>query len=416
MSNVLAPTLKLLNFNITWHAKVMKDTLIRYKIFVLFAILALAPTLSGAEYIITLPTRSLLSPTASSSQYIITLYAYLMIAMAWIALQRNILSYQPWDKYLTSLPLTYLQKSIYEGATLFVSDYLIWIPLLLAAYLEINSQSFEVFGMMMVIEKCITYVTFIVLLQLAYKMKQHRILILALALELPILYMAKMFQPNGAAVLLIFANVLSITLIPACFKATIKSLKSPTTKYSQEEADYHNFTSLLVFTRIQVKNLWSIKSELIFILIPLAAVDLVSFGFIKYTQDNNSITVILLSLMLTNALILSNVFVRLSTQRNKLLPYFSSLPISMQSIFVSDFTVTGLSLIIANLPIFITANYIMGTKVTPSQLTYGFTAPIIFLAMTYIPQLRFKKYGFVISLLIMSFFIEFSYSLFASAK
>jgi hypothetical protein len=416
MINTLKPTLKLLNFNVTWHAQVMKDTLIRYKIFVLFAILTIAPTISGLEYILTLPTKSLLAPSAKISQYIIALFAYLSIAMAWLALQKNIISNQPWDKYLSTLPLRKFQKSIYEGTTLFIADYFIWIPLFLAAYLEIASQHLNTFGLGLVIEKCLTYITLIVLLQLAYKTQQFKVFILALLLESPILLIAKISEPSVAATILTFAMILPILLMPTCFRTTSQSLKSLTTSNIFEKENAKNFSSLFIFPLIQIKNLWDIKSELIFILIPLLMVYLISFGFLKYGQDNNLLTTIILSLMLVNAIILSNVFVRLFKQRNQLLPYFSSLPISKWGIFINDIIVIGLSLMIANLPILIIEHYFLGNKATPPQLAYGISAPLLFLAMTYMPQLRFKKYGFIISLIIMSFFIGCGYSLFAVTK
>lgn len=412
------PSVALLNFNLMWHGQVMKNILLRYKIFFLFIILILAPTLSSLEFIVTSPTKNLISTHANSLAIIVSLMVYQGLGLIWILLQQSVFSNQPWDKYLISLPITKKEKAISEIFMLIIADTVIWVPLLLSGYLEIIKNHSDYSNSFLIIAKCIINIMLILLMQLAWRKAKYKILISVLVIDIVFIFLSAI-PFNGIKLIVVMTLfVVALFQVNSCFGEEYKErVRSYYNKKLENNIYTQKIGTIFPFEKIQIANLILENSSQI--IIPAASIILIfvlSIMFVKYGEKNSNLLLILSSCMLINGLILCNLFARLDTQRNLFLSYLCSLPIAKVKLFKSDMVLLGAILIGINLSSLLIALRFSLGKNYFFEFIITFLTPIIFLSATYYPQIRYKKYGFFVSLIVMLLFILVNYLLLSFKK
>lgn len=413
-NNVLAaiktvnPVTALLNFNIVWYGQVMKFILLRYKILILFILLLLAPTLSSLMYIVAFPAKNLVSLHTNYMAVIASLMAYQGLGLMWVLLQQSVFSKQPWDKYLSSLPVTKNQKILSETIMLALVNFVIWIPLLLAGFFEIIKNNSDFVSFVLIIEKIIINMFLILLVQLAWRKHKYTILSLVFFADAS-LVLQEIFANNFEKLIFIsFLISASFILINLCFRDQ-KTVKNPNNNAQLSIVSYPSyFNSTMPFVKIQLINLLKNNAgQLIIPIVGLLIVLILSILCANYSDTSSTASFIISSCMMVNGLILSNIFARINTQRKRFSNYLTSLPISRTEIFVSDMILLSLALVTCNLVILLST-----MKSTFAVSIISLLTPIFLLSVTYFPQIKYKRYGFFISMMITPIFIWVNYLLF----
>ncbi|GEM_PF-2422929 len=403
--------LALLRFNMQWHAQVMKNILIRYKILVLFIILMLAPTLTSLQYIVTLPTKSLVTIHGNAIEIFVSLILFQGLGLIWAAVQQAVFLSQPWEKYLSALPVTNKQKMLYETLMLLTANILIWIPLFIAGSAEIIKNHNNIVYILLISEMFISNVLLVLLAQSAWRNRTYKILISVFILD--VIFTTQAIFSSTLIQLSIIASVIFITLmqIKKCFIPKLNVKNYSLDHQKKIKRHLQNFQIRLVFARIQLKDLLLINySQLTIVILTLFITTMLSLIFVKQAQENSNLLLIISTFMLINALTLSNVFARLVSQRKSFSSYLNSLPLSRKHLFKNDLLTTGLFLCLCNL-IILSLLSIAASRNLFLMTIVSLLVPLLYLSATYFPQVRYKKYGFFISLMMMPIFSWMNFSL-----
>lgn len=413
-SHKVLPSLALVRFNLAWHTHVMKDILLRYKILILFIVLMLAPTLTALKSIVLFLTINLVAVHSEYYGYFISLMAYQAFGLLWFLVQQAAFANQPWHGYLLCLPLTKKQISISEILILLIIDIVLWLPLLVASCFElalnINNES----NSSLIIAKTLANIILILLIQSAYKRKKYILFLWVVICDVVLIYLNNVSH----TILQISATILiMITLMLAinwAFDIKLKIKESSIFCFNNKKRKITINKSFLPFMNIQVKNL--IASNFAHLILPLLFLlisSLLVFAFVRNYPENKNLYFIISILTLMNGLAVSNLFSRFHIQRIQYQSYFASLPISKIKLFYYDFLVASLVLAVFNLaPILMT---VIMTAANYKTLLIIFFNPIIFLAFTYFPQIKYKRYGMFISLLFMFSYVWINYLLLNSS-
>ena len=366
----------------------------RYKISLMFILLMLAPSLSSMLQVITLPTKNLISTSATPFSFFLSLLSFQLLALLWVSLQGMALKNQPWSRYLSSLPLTDAQKLISTLLVLFVSDFILWIPLIVAAG-EIAGESNGFSNILLIAGKSILQIMLVLFLQIAWKERSLRFLRLVVIGDIVLLAPSAI---SGVALLFIL-NL---------FMLFVESRISKTKHLSEYRTPNESFSiknNNLSFLTIQVKNLCVDNlSQVVIPLSTLAAVLSVVLCWSRYNINDPNLKFILSIVMLINALILSNLFARLDTQRKQISLYLASLPLTKWGIFRGDALLVGVMLFVLNVTLLAIVRFSFG-----GSSLFMLMSASLFLVLTYWPQIYFKRYGLFVSAGIMPFFIAINY-------
>lgn len=405
------PSHKLLRFKLAWHGKVLKDNLIKYKILIIFILLLLAPTVQALINIITLPAKEIVNINPTVRNYFLSILGYQTIAIIWFYLQSIAFKEQPWQRYLESLPLTRNQLIYVDFNLLLITNLLIWAPLFVATYIALSKNSFTASEIIILIEHLTETMLLIICLQVISKKTRFAKIGYLLILN------GLLFISCQANNYIIQSSIFLIFIITSCRLLQTCYDQPSTTRFNKfkikNKENLWRFKFNKVYwpvIRVEAKQLiFNNVVQLVQLAITMAIICISVFVFSKYAAQNPSFYHITFCLNLLGTISLSHLFAKLDIQRKLYGGDLISLPRSGLSIFYSDYIFVGLLQFIFFM--ILSAIIYLNTNIKISLLIIGFITTMFFLASTYYPQVTYKKYGTIISFLIMAIFVFANYIL-----
>ncbi|EKD72172.1 MAG: hypothetical protein ACD_45C00744G0008 [uncultured bacterium] len=400
----------LLRFNIRWYGRVMKDILIRYKLFVLFLMAMMSSSLTDIFHFFAWPVKNLVSYPVTNRMYIVvSLATYQSFALLWVALHQLVLFKQPWKKYLLSLQISNIQKFIVDVMMLFILDMILWVPILFAGVAAIYNANYVHAEIFLIIEKCVLTIIVILFLQVMWIKRKYTLLVPALLINVAIFF--SILLESTSQIMAIFLIILfTVSLMYFCYQESsdVENGKkfSLFNKGLVKSADYYQPLS---FYRIQIKNMIEILPQLSMMFCMLVLILLLSV-FLMAGKVNH-LLLILSSIMLLNSLTVSNLFKRIHSQRDQFSYFFASLPMTRMALFTVDFFGVAFFALLLNMIIVIAALFIEPNCEILTLIT-ALLMSIVFLAITYFPQIKLNRYGFFSSFCLMFLFFYINYMLF----
>lgn len=417
MSNVflgkINPPHKLLEFKLIWHGKVMKDILIKYKLFIILLLLLLAPTFHSMINIISLPAKAIIGKEATISTYFFSILGYQVIALIWFYLQSPAFMNQPWKDYIDSLPLNKNKLMYVDVGLLTITNFMIWLPLFIASYMAIKENVFSFVGALTLIERLLCAILLTTGLQIVCMrnslLSVNYILILNVILLLNFNFTNFVIQN----IFFILYVLISYQLIQSCYNnpSLIKYISFFKRSSKNSKSEFHIINCPIA--RVEASQL--IKDSAIQFIqsaIIIQVIFFLAFIFSKYGSENKNFYFCISCLTLLGSLSLSNLFSRLHIQRELYLDYLRSLPLSRWKLFYANYAfVWSLQLLFL---IVLYSIVFLSVHLNISFLILEFLITSIFLASTYYPQVTYKRYGMIISLLATAFFLSVNYFLIKS--
>ncbi|HEX4044632.1 MAG TPA: hypothetical protein VHZ76_03085 [Gammaproteobacteria bacterium] len=346
-------TLLLFRLNLTWHAQVMRTLLVRHKIFFILIIALLTPSLASLHQFLIWPAKALVARQASLVEIAKSLLIYQVIGIAWVMLYQSIFHEQPWKKYFLSLNLTQKQTLLNEIVLLFIFDSMLWLPLLLAGVTALyqnyaySHHDYHFLALAFIVSKCGLNFILVLFGQLLW------------------IKLSSYWLSKRVAVL----NLL-IKHLPVALRIQLKELTS----------QYHGKISLMV--------------------VLLGAMLCMTIFVLTRDVSTAAMMVILSVSMLVNALIISTIFPLLHTLREDYQNYFASLPGVKRYFFKIDLMIASLMLLSCNFLIgMLTLFYCESVQFLPA--IGWLCVSMAFLWLSYFPQVKYKKYGFIVALVIL---------------
>lgn len=398
----------LLHFKMQWHLQVMKDIVRRHKIIVLFILLLLAPTLSSLMYVVTIPVKHLVDLNPPYHYVIYSLLFYQALGLIWLAIHQSAFS-TSWEKFMMSLPITVKQTNISEIMILFMDDFILWIPLLFATVSEILKYDMRLAIISTIIAKNILSVVIILLMQLAFIRHQFKIVGIVLLIDLAFVMQSQLTEIYSQMVIISLLISLSAWLIFKCNNLSRKpNINKNNIAYKD---DIHvNYLMFMPFTKTQFKNVLKEHSQqkIIMMLFLIGSMIMAWISMQKIATNTNYIFVDSV-FMLVNAFILSNVFSTLEFQRNNIKSYLNSLPISRLKIYKADLLLLFPFSLIANLVVVAIAMKNYAFSADTAKYAIALLSSLLFLAIIYVPQIKIKQNGGLMSLIIMCIFMRINY-------
>jgi hypothetical protein len=402
--NIVLTTVK---FNLQWYGRVMRDVLFRYKLLAVFIILLVCPTLASILNLLTFPLKSLFSyPVTNVKSMCAALFFYQVVSIIWISIQSIVLFKQPWQKYLDTLQFSNTQKKIIDVSLLLFVDIILCIPLFLAAAKSITESSHSI---LLIIIKLIAFIFMTLLTQISWIKSKYDIWLAVLMVNLLIIYSSVSFSELSQSVLVVLLVPVTYLLINNCYES--KPIKSTHEKklltVSMNRVNYKKSFPIL---RTLIKNLIDHASQLTILFSAMLVISLLAMALTIYGETNPHLGFFLSIMMLINSLSASNIFNRVNTQWEEHSSYLSSLPMSKIILFKNNLLIASSITIFFNMIIIVVAEFIAGNFLA-TKIMMAFPLTIVFLVFAYIPQIKFRTYGFFVSLFLMFGFMYFDYLL-----
>jgi len=400
----------LLKFNLQWYGRVMRDILFRYKILALFCILLLCPTLTSLFNLLSLPLKSLfLYPVTNVMSLCSSLFFYQILGVIWISIQYIALFKQPWQKYLVTLQLSNSQKKLIDVSLLLFVDSIMWIPLLLASIKSISESPFLSYSILLIIAKCIVFIGITLLAQISLIKSKHYIWMAFLIIDLFIIFSAISCSQLSQLMLMVILISVIYILISSCYENQIPKSGVEKREFSVciSRVNYKKSAPML---RIQIKNLIERSSQLTILFSVMLVTSLIAIMLMVYGKTNPLLPFFLSITMLINSLSSSNLFKGVHTQWEDFSGYLTSLPISKILLFKNILIIASSIAILFNMIIIFLAAFLWENDLVAKVIT-AFLLAIVFLAASYIPQIKFRRFGFFVSFCLMFVFLYIDYLL-----
>jgi hypothetical protein len=348
-------------FEIQWHAKVMKDALMRYKLFVVFASLLLASSLDSLKYIFIFPAQHLFDEYTNLSSTLSSMIWFQGAGLIFFAIHFAMGTKQPGKRFLSSLPIPTKKIVIKELAVLFVWNGLLWLSMAFAAANAFLLAD-NTLDAVVILEKCFLNISLVLCLQWVLKTQR--------------------------------------------FGFFRRASRNQTRKKPSLKIHFKPFAS------IQIINLFTCRSRLTLQAAILFFSLIASSLLISYNTDTLRILMIVAIFSLINTIILSHLFIHLRDERLFYSSYLTALPLRRRMIVLNDLFIAVTTLTVCSLPLFLTANFFLATP-SFATLSVIYFISILFLATNYYPLITFKKYGLFFALFNLPIFIWLDYFLFS---
>lgn len=391
----------LLNFNLHWHAHVMKNILLRYKILVLFLLFTLFPSFNAIAGFLSLLTQGLISSNASKINIFFSFICFQCLALAWLSINQQVFFKRPWDNYLSSLPLTTQQKTLSQIALLLLINIFIAVPVIIAAIVNIINISSPL-QTVLIIEKTLIMIILMVLTQLCFINKIFKPIITILVIDVLIPLQYQLGSGLNQCIFIFLTINAAVFQFSFFLQHTLVLRKDKKIRHNKMDKATVN-KLLFPLARIQLNNLLKNLFDLGLLCAPLSLSFLFSVFILSSHPERSSLLFIFSIIMLVNALAVSGLFSKFSIQRKQFSSYFKTLAISDAYLFISDCLVAC--------PILVFWNCLTFVLMTPSFSTQHLSlfslyllSSLLLLLMTYFPQTKFKHYGFLMSLMLAPLF------------
>lgn len=401
------PLYNLLKFKLSWHEKVVKDILIKYKILIIFILLLITPSLHALVDIIISPATAVVSQNSSLRSIFQSLILYQVIGFIWFYLQSSAFNNQPAQNYINALPLSKRDFLLIDLFMLFIADLLIWCPLFVAIYKNINwINSTELF---ILAEKVICIFFMVLNLQITCLRKNTSKIAHLLFLNILLIFSFKQQNYFYESILFIIYSFSSLIFIRLCYnEPTVSKIIyfNKITKNKNKQFFKIRYPLVRIISKqIIMDNPMQFAQSVVM----LTAILILVFFFSKYGIKNNNFSFVVSCLTLLSSLVLSHLFAKIDIERKLYKEYLTTLPISKLKIFYNDYLFVGaiqtLFFIFLYIIIFMNTSFL---KYKPISV---FIISLLFLAFTYYPQVNYKKYGTIISLILMVIFMWTNYFL-----
>ncbi len=171
-----------------------------------------------------------------------------------------------------------------------------------------------------------------------------------------------------------------------------------------------NYKQSVPILRIQIKNLIEHSSQLIMMFSVMFIILLIAIMLMVYGKTNPLLPFFLSIIMLLNSLSVSNIFKRIHMQWQEFSGYLASLPINKILVFKNTLMIALSITMLFNLIIIFVAAFLLGNDLV-AKITTAFLLATVFLAASYLPQIKFRRYGFFVSFCLMFVFLYVDYLL-----
>lgn len=386
-------TITLLRYTLQWYSQVMRETLLRYKILVVFLLALLAPKITSLQTIIMAPANELVSqPDSNYGLYISTLLGTQIFSLTWVMLHKSVIANRSWDKYLHSLPISAKKRKLVEFISLAIFDAIIWAPLVCAIF--INAHKSNCVNNLLLLGKSFSVIGLTFLLQFVYLKKKYIYLPLIFCIDTLIVFMPLLTTIN-LQLILYFSSIVSLVASIICCE----------NKMYQNDIRYRTklFNNSPSLFTILLQSLFENKSQISMLLF-MAATSLIFASILaSHASSIPNIPVIISILMLVNALAISNIYKRIHMNWNVYRNYTNSLPVKNITLIYSCLLIAMLMFFIFNLPLLSIIIFMANATIFVKSCA-GFTIALIYLMTTYYPQISGGRYGLFASFLMMCLF------------
>lgn len=397
----------LLRFNFQWHAHILKDILFRYKIFIIFIALLVSPTIYSLVTLVSSPLKAIFSDSMASNLSIgLSLIGYQLASLSWVILHKVFFAKSSWGKYLSSLNITFWQKIIIDTVALLMINVVLFLPLVITFVLALVHTQGIKFEYSLLFSKLFFTVTTLLLLQSLFLNKKYKSMFNLIILDgLFLLVEEQVNHALQAALILVLAGVAVILMIFS-YRNHVAKVKKVVCKF--DKIKLVNIEQSFSFHKIQIKNIIGNVSQLTMLTLILIFTNAFFMYFIITGGSDQHFQLLISLAMLMNALILCNLFRWLDEQWSSYSFYVMSLPITTAKLFFNQFLILTAPVLILNIFIF-SIDEILNSGQSYYKNIYSILISILFLIVSYYPQIRFKRYGFFVSLLlsVAFFYINF---------
>lgn len=403
---------KLLGLKLVWHGILLKDILIKYKILIIFVLLLLAPNIHGLINFIILPVKEIVNKNHTVLNYFLSILGYQAIAIIWFYLQSTAFKRQSWQNYIDSLPLTRNQLIYVDFNLLLITNLVIWSPLFIATYIALSHNNHTANEIVVLVEHLASIMLLIINLQLISKKDQYSKISYILILNGLLLICCQVNNYIIQSSIFLLFIIISYYLLQRCYDPQSKTcFNKIIIKKNEKLLKILDFNIILLpVVRVESKQLILDNAvQLLQFVIIMSIICVVIFYFSKYSSQTPNFYFITFSLNLLGTISLSHLFAKLDIQRKSYQSYLKSLPQSRYSVFYSHYIFVGLLQFIFF--IILSAIIYINTSINFNLLALEFILAMLFLASTYYPQITYKKYGTIVSFLMLTIFVCANYIL-----
>jgi hypothetical protein len=386
-------TLSLLYFNFHYHGQIMRDVLFRHKIFVLFLVAVLAPAIENLIYFLTIPVNALyVDHVKNIATLSYSLLSIQLFSLFWIMLHQSVIFRQPWAKYILSLQISNAQILLVEMIMLLFINIIIWVPLVFADVREIYNVNYDVVKIMLLISKCILFFMLTILIQIGWSKTKYTLLGSVLLIDAFLILISSKFGLVLQTLMIMLLMPICVALISHGYRELSQPLSSKSSHNIFKIPSYKFYNAIL---NVKIKCLIQNLGQLSLIFTGIILITLLGVCFIKFGKSSMNLPLFLSIIMLINVLTLSNLFMRMNLQWKQFRSYLKSLPISGITLFKIKYTLVAFISVIVN-AIIIVVSFLFDSHII-NKLLISLLVSLIFLLVTYIPQVKFGRYGFFLS-------------------
>lgn len=394
--------LYLFAFNMRWHAELMREVLLRYKIFFIFLVALLAPSLSALKQLFIEPLRIFFDYQVSNpTVLIITLALYQIFALVWLMLHGMVFLKQPWKKYLLSLEISHRQNLFTDVSMMLCVDAIMWLPLIFASVSAMSESIYSALLVLLILVKTIYLIALTIFVQVSWG--KHRLMFAALMANIVtiicMIYLAAILQ------IAIF-----LVLTPLLYFLLLMLSKSEKNKAKQEKKiviignSYNKPNALFaIITKQLIDNI----SQISLIIAGLLILLVLSISVLMAGVDESRLLSLMTIIVYLNTWCVSNLFKHIEMQWQKYDGYLLSLSIKRSTLFVNHFFISFLLVAVFDLIVLVPTAYLSGYFFT-AQLLKPILMSLVYLAASYYPQVKYTRYGLFVAFCLMVLFVLFN--------
>jgi len=359
------------------YVQVMKESLMRHKILLIFFSAIFAPSLSSLYSLIMLPMVALVSTSTSLCHKLIIFSVYQVVGLIGVVVHRPIFANQPWAKFFISLPLSLKNKFFITIQLLVFSNVILCAPLLFAIFIAAKDVFYQPVVMLQITINCLLVLLSIFIVQFLFLNKIY------LVNALTSFFYHKRVNDRAADMEI---SCSFISRKKNCFYLHYKS-------------------ACWALSNIQFKNIYFLHRQQLYVLLVMwVGVFAVAALLLFHVTESLLFKLIVSSVMFINALIVSYLFSYFLAQRQVYRQFLVSLPLSTLMIAKSDIAI-AMGFLIACNTAWMGIVLCLAQVNSLAQLIMSFFLSMIFLLISYYPQIKYTRYGHLIAFILMCLFL-----------
>jgi len=247
-----------------------------------------------------------------------------------------------------------------------------------------------------------------ILIQLSWIKTKYKIFVSAYLIDIYIIYLMNCFNIIPQIIVITTFIFLISVLIYNVYKESIITFCIKPVSVTSDIAELYCFRPCS-WLKIYLKNIMANLAQLSIIFTMLILMTVFSICIMLYEKNSAQSPLIISTIMLINALSVSNLFNQTHAQWMNYANYLMSLPISKLTLFKIHFIPACFVTVLFNFSILCMTclwnNHLCG------KFLIALLTSIIYLALTYWPQIQFKRYGYFIAFFLLLLFTYINYLL-----